>query len=185
MDPFDDFEIAPIRVAVDTREQAPFQFNTIKTSAGHPLIVATETKTLKSGDYSVCGLEQYVSLERKSHEDLYATLSSGRDRFVRELERLDAMVRDYRCQGKHAYAAVVVEAGFGRVSTTAPPRSRVRPESIIGSIEAFAQRYLVQWWFYPTRQIAEERSYKLLLRFFNDFQERQNGAADPQLRDAG
>lgn len=46
--------------------------------------------TLSTGDYSVAGLEHDVAIERKSISDLIGSLTSGRDRFKREVDRLRA-----------------------------------------------------------------------------------------------
>ncbi len=67
-------------VIVDTREQAPLQF------ASLPF----EVDTLATGDYSARGLESDISIERKSISDLIGSLTSGRERFMRELERMRA-----------------------------------------------------------------------------------------------
>ena len=47
----------------------------------------TEVKKLDFGDYSIADHEQYFAIERKSLPDLMQTLTSGHDRFKRELER--------------------------------------------------------------------------------------------------
>lgn len=47
-----------------------------------------ERATLREGDYSARGLEGRVAIERKSVSDLVGSLTHGRERFVRELERL-------------------------------------------------------------------------------------------------
>lgn len=52
--------------------------------------------TLKTGDYSIEGLEQYVCMERKaSPSEIAINLGKERDRFIRELVRM----QDY----KHKY----------------------------------------------------------------------------------
>ena len=60
------------------------------------------TVTLEAGDYSIVGMEQVVSVERKSLGDWYGCLTGGRDRFENSLHRLAA----YR------YPLVVVEANM-------------------------------------------------------------------------
>ena len=63
----------------DTREQRGWTFDGARC----------ETGTLKTGDYSVKGLEETVAIERKSHADMYGTLNAvrRRARFAAELER--------------------------------------------------------------------------------------------------
>lgn len=101
----DEPELSPYTIVVDTREQAPFQFLNYKCDADkqyRPLIVKQVVDTLETGDYSLRGYECNISIERKSLEDAYSTFSQGRDRFERELARLQAMDR----------AAVVIEADW-------------------------------------------------------------------------
>jgi len=52
-------------------------------------------KGLKTGDYSIKGFENIVTIERKSISDLLGTLGQGRDRFENELDRM----RDYKFRG--------------------------------------------------------------------------------------
>ena len=66
-------------IIVDSREQTPL-----------PITFPTITSGLPTGDYSVVGLEDQFAVERKSLSDLYGSLSSGRERFSRELQRMRA-----------------------------------------------------------------------------------------------
>ena len=65
-------------IITDTREQKPLVF----------LHLPTERGTLQSGDYSIKGLENDFSIERKSVPDLIGSCTRGRERFERELHRL-------------------------------------------------------------------------------------------------
>lgn len=72
-------------IAIDTREQLPFAFEG----------VATERRKLDAGDYSVVGLEEVVTVERKTLDDLAKSLITDRERFldvVRRMERLPVAV---------------------------------------------------------------------------------------------
>lgn len=66
-------------ILVDSREQNPLAFTFPKITTGLP-----------TGDYSVAGLEDDFCVERKSIPDLVGSLTSGRERFMRELQRLQA-----------------------------------------------------------------------------------------------
>ena len=70
-------EFLPV-VIVDTREQAPLEFHRLPSRPG----------TLAQGDYSIAGLENDFAVERKSIADLVGSLTSGRERFSREIDRL-------------------------------------------------------------------------------------------------
>ena len=66
---------------VDTREQNHWDFARLAWGYG----------TLTTGDYSIYGLEHKICVERKSLPDLVACVGKDRKRFVRELERMQAM----------------------------------------------------------------------------------------------
>ena len=105
--------IFPATVFIDNREQAPFAFEGLAADTkdgGGPLVVRTTRGTLTSGDYSLVGLEGLAAVERKSPQDLFGTIGQGRERFERELARLDEDVRHSLAQGRAgAVAAVVCE----------------------------------------------------------------------------
>ena len=69
--------VVPV-VIVDSREQTPLEFHRLPSRVG----------TLTQGDYSVAGLESDFAVERKSIPDLLGSLTSGRERFMREIDRL-------------------------------------------------------------------------------------------------
>lgn len=69
----------------DTREQTPFKF----VMDGAEEAVAVEIDTLKTGDYSIRGLEDKLCVERKaSVEELANNLGREWERFKNELERM-------------------------------------------------------------------------------------------------
>ena len=91
----------PFTVRVDNREQLAWTFGGMKarnipksTAPGGVLpmlIVPTEWGTLDTGDYSIVGMENHVTIERKSLADAYGTFGRDRERFERELGRMQAM----------------------------------------------------------------------------------------------
>ena len=71
-------------VVVDTRETDPLLFRADRPRKNVPMI----RKTLAYGDYSVLGFEECISVERKKAGDLYTCLGKERERFKKELEKL-------------------------------------------------------------------------------------------------
>ncbi len=70
-------------IVVDTREQDPLIFERLASVRG----------SLQTGDYSVAGLQDQFSIERKTVSDLIGCcMGDNRERFERELHRL----RGYR-----------------------------------------------------------------------------------------
>ena len=154
--------VFPATVVVDTREQMPYAFADIKTDACNgyqPLEVRTTVRCLPAGDYSLEGFENLVAVERKSLNDLYCTLSQGRERFGRKLKRL----------AEYAFAAVVIEADWPTILGSPPERSRLHPRTIIRSVMAWQQRYpRIHWWPVPGRVFAERVTFQILRRFWLD-----------------
>jgi hypothetical protein len=68
-----------IHVAIDTREQCPWHFD--------PADATTTRATLPTGDYALVG-DTGFAIERKSIEDYAGTISTGWERFLREVERM-------------------------------------------------------------------------------------------------
>ena len=144
-------------IAVDTREQAPFVFQTITGDRGRLLEVATCVEGLKTGDYSISGLEEAIAVERKSKADLYGTVGRGRARFERELSRLAAMQAP----------AIVIECDLASLLRP-PARSRVHPPSVLNSLIAWSVRHRIPVWPCPDRRFAEILTYRLLRHFWTE-----------------
>jgi ERCC4-type nuclease len=159
-----EYTIAPWTILVDTREQAPYSFRGFDSDAdcsNVPLVVPVKTETLQTGDYSLDGMKDQVAVERKSLSDLYGTIGQGRERFERELHRLNHM----------DYAAVVIESGWPAIIGRPPPHSKLPPKTVYRSIIAWQQRFpYVHWWDCPTRTFAERTTLRILQRFWTDHQ---------------
>ena len=104
-----DIALCPFKVVIDNREKAPFHFTGLETNKDKnslPIIVETITdRHLETGDYSIDGLENEITIERKSKVDLYGSLGRNRDRLEREFQRMQAM----------KYSAIVLEADWEEV----------------------------------------------------------------------
>jgi ERCC4-type nuclease len=69
-----------IRIVIDTREQTPWAFDPARAEA--------HVGTLQTGDYALDGDDSFA-IERKSMDDFLGTISTGWERFRRELERME------------------------------------------------------------------------------------------------
>lgn len=82
----------PLRIVIDTREQSPWSWE--------PGDAITTVSGLRAGDYALLDDTERVrgsdrlavrfAIERKSLEDFLGTISSGWDRFLRELDAMEA-----------------------------------------------------------------------------------------------
>ena len=162
-----DYVLFPKAIVVDTREQLPFSFAGIRADGGawpprdrgKTLIVECVAGTLASGDYSLAGAETRVAVERKSVADLFNTLGQGRERFVRELFRLNS----------YQFAAVVVEADWSTILHNPPPFSQLLPKTVMRSVIAWQMAFpRVHWNFLPDRRHAEIWTFRVLERFWRE-----------------
>ena len=80
----------PLRIIIDTREQRPWRFP--------PEAAFVRRGTLSAGDYAL-EEDTAFAIERKSLDDFIGTVSTGWERFQRELERM----------GGYAARCVIVE----------------------------------------------------------------------------
>ena len=135
-------------IAIDTREQIPWEFRC-------PTVAAK----IDSGDYSLFNaeagkpiLEHLVSIERKSLADFVGSITSGRERFEREILRLhDA------CE----WPWIIVECSLTDLAA-GEYRSTITPKTVFGTIEAWARRYRVQWVFAGDRLAAQTLAQTIL-----------------------
>jgi ERCC4-type nuclease len=89
-------------IVIDTREQNPFSFSPFRA-----WFDGVKHKALTVGDYSVAGLEQIVTVERKDLPDLIHSFTSERRVFVNRLRRM----RDYQ------HRLLVVTAALSEVKS--------------------------------------------------------------------
>lgn len=180
-------------IIVDTREQIPYEFaETIlennkpivplvshKLESGDYSIFSYSTVCERCGglgeiaglwcsDCWATGLDvaecsSQVAVERKSLSDLYGSLGSGRERFEREIVRLNEL----------QFAAVVIEATMPEVMKPSLVydnwHSQLLPKSVFGSITAWSIRYpRVHWFAAGSRVHGEFLTYSILEMFFKE-----------------
>lgn len=158
--------VCPFTVVVDTREQLPYEFSGMEWSVGEPVIVPVVSKGLPSGDYSVVGIESSVAIERKSLDDLFGSVTWGRDRFEREIERLNELAAV-------GFSAVMIEGTWPEIMAPLEYRpgwiNRTDPKSVEGTIVAWSIRYpRVHWWAAGDRRGAEQRTFSILKKFWQE-----------------
>lgn len=139
-----------MKIVVDQREQLPFGFHGPRYEG-----VEVEAGTVTTGDYSLAGLTDRVATERKSVDDLVGCLTSGRERFERELQR---------AVGLDAFA-VVVEASWEDLAK-GRYRSRMQAHAACQSVLAFMCRYRVTFLFAGSRAAAEYATWGFLRQYF-------------------
>lgn len=164
----------PATVVIDTAEQLPYDFADIPADAdegGGIIAVRTIRSSIDTGDYSLVGHHvDGVTVERKSKADLYRTISGERERFERELERMQAF----------RVAFVVVEAEISELLASPPEwtdrhgvvhTSKYHPKALHRTIMAWEQRYpRTHWRFCPGRRFAEVLTLRILDRYWQELE---------------
>ncbi len=140
----------PLRIIVDSREKKPYLFEE------YPVIV--ERAALPTADYQLAGFR--VVAERKSMSDLLGSISNDRDRFERELSRIEAY--DFRC--------VIVEGNFSDLAG-GNFSSRMNSHSAVQTVAAFSIRY-APIFFAGTRQHGEYLVYSLFRQYLRSIVKR-------------
>jgi ERCC4-type nuclease len=97
----------------DTREQRPLDLQPMQT----------KRETLTTGDYSVAGLENVVTVERKSLDDLLGCIGQERERFDREMIRILA----------YPHKMLLIEATWADIRA-GKWRQKVHANAVAGSL---------------------------------------------------
>jgi len=138
-----------IKVKIDSREQLPYEFEN------------SEVGTVPVGDYSICGLENYIAIERKELNDLLGCLTTDRERFEKELHK-----------GKGLdYFALIIEAKLSDL-VNGHYRSKMGAKSAIQSLLAFSVRYRLPIFFCENRQYAQRITESLLCKYARELEKK-------------
>ena len=152
-------------VLVDTREREPLLLH-----ANHPNWIGGERRAaLKTGDYTLEGMETLLCLERKSLADLVACTVTYRRRFLAACGRL----------ARFPWKAILVEAtledikgGFEQFDIP----SEVHPNAVCGTLDAIEAKFGIPVIYTSTvRELATERAASWLSKHFTYWWLEQQG----------
>lgn len=152
-------------VIVDTREKEP-----LPIYEKHPNWIAGERRgIMKTGDYTVEGMESVLCLERKSLPDLVACTVSYRQRFIDSCHRLAGF----------KWKAILIEASFedikGGFEQFDIP-SGVHPNAVCGTLDAIEAKFGIPIIYTSTvRDLATERAASWLSKHFTYWWLENNG----------
>lgn len=131
------------QIIVDSREQKPFHFEE------HTLI---ESK-LEYGDYSLHPNNK-LAVERKSLSDLYGTLSGGKERFEREIEKAKKL---------EGYIVVVVESTINNMMYQKQKFGKASGDFIAHNMRQLLRKYdNLQFVFCDSREDAKNKTLYIL-----------------------
>ncbi len=130
-------------ILVDTREQLPYSFECFPNWIG-----GTLRQGLPTADYSVVGYESVIAVERKTLADIVGSLMSGRERFLREMERLS----------QYKQRIIAIEATREQLKSPYLFAGAVKahPNGIVGSLDALSVKYQIPVHYGCNRELTEE-----------------------------
>jgi ERCC4-type nuclease len=141
--------IVPV-ILVDTREPASGGWEPYFT-------LSTLRGTLQTGDYSLVGCEDLISIERKALGDLISCFTGERERFVRELKRFQAIPARW----------VIVEGSYGSL-LRGDYRSQMNPKAAFESCVALMVRYQIPVIMAGDIETAARLAESVLCRWFKE-----------------
>jgi len=141
-----------ITIKIDSREQQPYKFEN-----------SSEVGAIPIGDYSICGLENHIAIERKELNDLIGCLTNGRERFEKELFKGKAL----------DYFALVIEASLSDL-VNGHYRSEMNPKSAVQSLLAFSIRYKLPIFFAGSRKYGQRVTESLLCKYAREIEQKFN-----------
>ena len=128
----------PFVIAIDTREQLPYKFAGFESCR----------RKLGAGDYGLVLPDDSlapVAFERKSHADLWSSMSSGRARFERCVKRLAEL----------DYAVILVECTLAEAVIAPSQVQRVQATSVVGGLISWGVQYGVPTIYVGNREAGE------------------------------
>ena len=137
-------------VIVDTREQNPFSFSRFQG-----WFAGVEKKALGLGDYSIAGLEQDCTVERKDLADLVQSFTTGRAAFVARLRQMSRL----------PHRLLVITAPLSQVKSRYE-HSPANPNQITQSLIAALAGLGVPFLCVETHELGEEIVASYLYQVF-------------------
>jgi ERCC4-type nuclease len=153
-------------VLVDSREQMPLYL-----FENHPNWFGGERRVaLNAGDYSVEGMENVLSLERKSMADAIGRTMAGRERFISSCARL----------GKFRWKAILIEASYEDMKTPyykfEDLVTEAHPNAVCGTLDAIEAKFGIPILYSSrNRNLASEKAASWLSKHFTYWWLEQNG----------
>ena len=160
------WQVPKTLVLVDTRERTP-----LPLFKNHPNWIGGERRaTLKTGDYSVEGMEGVLALERKTLPDVINSAIANRDRFIRACERL----------AHFQWKAILIEATYEDLKCPYADdedlMTDAHPNAVCGTLDAIEAKFGIPILYTSrNRALATERAASWLSKHFTYWWLEQNG----------
>lgn len=155
-----DLYVCPFTVIEDNAEQLPWTFQGVVIGGRHWL-VKRQRRSLDTGDYSIAGHESFITVERKSPQDLVGSVTAGHARFLREHERMAGMVE------AGGFACLVCEGSLDEIDDELRQSDRRgSAETLMGCLASWPMKFRTPWFFAGDRRRAELLAFRLMLKWW-------------------
>jgi len=138
-------------IITDTRENCGYLF---KGKEAEAKIVM---KKLATGDYSLEGFENDIVIERKRINELFGNFAGDRERFMREVERME----------KIPYKFLLIEGSFKDLAQMKKVPGKVSIKLVVATLISLMIKHNVKVVFAGNPKLAEQLAYRILIKFFN------------------
>lgn len=148
-------------VIIDTREQFPFDLGRF------PNWIASERRQkLNVGDYSIEGMEDLLTIERKNLSDLITTVMQQRSRFFRMCEKMS----------RYSWKALFVEASYEDIKSPYGDYTSAHPNAVSGTLDALEAKFGIPVVYTSQyKELAEEKAASWLSKHFTYWYLETNG----------
>jgi len=138
-------------IVTDTRENCGYLF---KDKEAEAKIVM---KKLATGDYSLEGFENEIVIERKRINELFGNFAGDRERFMREVERME----------KIPYKFLLIEGSFRDLAQIKKVPGKVSIKLVVATLISLMIKHNIKVVFAGNPKLAEQLAYRILIKFFN------------------
>lgn len=133
-------------ILIDQQEKRPWEFPEYDTRQVH----------LTDADYTLHGYADVFGVERKGLEDLARCCGADRERFRDQIETDSDSLQEY---------SLIVDSPRSEVRR-GDYYSNIHPNSILGTADAWSERYDFDWYFEGNRYQAAKRAVRLLRKWY-------------------
>jgi hypothetical protein len=152
-------------VLQDTREKKPWDFSFFGLDQTR--------KIVKTGDYTIEGYEDKITIDRKrSVSELYQNLFKERDRFEREMVRMEGMEAYILCEFPYSDVLVFPDSMPLAFSKKLKKRAQIpvkyKSQDIIDRLELLTERHGVRFLFTDSRPEAQREAARILKEFYEE-----------------
>lgn len=139
----------------DTREKEPWHLTSFAS------VEEQIVETVKAGDYVIQGKETLITIDRKKKAaELANNLGMYKDRFERELERMQVYTHRYIICEFPYQKLLMFPKGSG-LPTRIQRKVRARGKFLVKQVERMSEEYGVEFIFCANREEAQEKAMEL------------------------